>query len=99
MEQSFETAGFSTAFIVILGIAYRVFKNSNFQFSSSCRERLVREASYEIKDRVRQAVEAEITKSRATSPSHTTGESKSPNHTATAPHIHTSSIPHLPPTP
>lgn len=92
MENSFETAGLSTGFIVILGVAYRVLKNSNFQFSSSCRDRLVQEATYEIKDRVRQAIQEELTKV-------VTGESKatSPTYGASPPHIDT--IPPLPRTP
>jgi len=96
--ESLETAGLSTGFIVALGIAYRVLKNSNFQFSSSCRERLVAEATYEIKDRVRQVIEEEISKSRTVSP-HNTGESKttSPTYGASPPHIDT--MPPLPPTP
>ena len=100
MESSVETAGLSTGFIVILGIAYRILKNSNFQFSSSCRERLVREASYEIREKVKDAVEAELSKSRATSPTNL-GESKlhTPQHTATAPTLNIHQIPDLPPTP
>jgi len=65
--EALETAGLSTGFIIIVGIAYRVLKQSNFQFSSSCRERLVSQASEEIRERVREAVENEI-RSRATSP-------------------------------
>ena len=94
--EALETAGLSTGFIIIVGIAYRVLKQSNFQFSSSCRERLVSQASHEIRERVREAVENEI-RSRATSPVNA-GASKhsSPTFgsTATAQHI-----PALPPTP
>ena len=84
METSFEVAGLSTGFIILLGIAYRVFKNSNFQFSSSCKKRLVEEATHEIRDRVRQVIEEELSKSK----------SASPMYGATSPRI-----PELPPTP
>ena len=94
MESSLETAGLSTGFIIVLGIAYRILKHSNFQFSSSCRERLVREASEEIRERVKTAVELELIKMA--------GESKTTSPrmaTAVAPRISVIDLDGIPPTP
>jgi len=96
---SVETAGMSTAFLIAIGVLYRILRQSNFQFSSSCRDRIVREATEDIHSRVREAVELEIHRSRATSPSHLgMSKSNSPRISAVAPRIQ-EEIPPLPPTP
>ncbi len=67
--EGLETAGLSTGFIVIIGILYRVLKQSDFSFNSSCKRRIVDEAKKEMEDYIKERVEREV-RSVTTSPTH-----------------------------
>jgi len=73
--EAFETAGISTAFLVIVGVLYRVIKKSDFSFSSSCKRHIVEQARQEVDTYIKERIEQEI-RSIETSPRN--GSAKAP---------------------